>query len=52
MARLAVVRRHRRGLLESLPARLFIGSRAQYYVATWDFVRMKPPITGLCQLRA
>lgn len=52
MTRLAMVRRHRRRLLQNLLARLGIGSPAQYYVATRDFVRMKPPIIGLSELRA
>jgi len=52
ISRLAMVRRHRGCLLESLPARLCIGSRAQDYVATWDLVRMKPPIIRLSELRA
>jgi hypothetical protein len=51
IARFAVIRRHCRRLPESLPARLDVGSSAQDYVAAWDFVRMKPPIIGLSQLR-
>ena len=47
-----MIRGHCRRLLESLPARFDVGSSAQDYVATWDFVCMKPPIIGLSQLRA
>jgi len=52
IARLAVVRGYRRGLLESVPAWLGIGARSQNDMAAWDLVRMEPPVIGLGDLGA